>query len=385
MKVFKDLIMQKTTLVAIGALLLFQLVFGIVWLTSYSEVHQRTNLATIGVISERVEVKELLNLESQIDFNINYYEQLDSALADLQSNDIFLIIHFDDEFATNLATEQVSTLRYYINDANSLMVEGIVTPVMISVTAAVDKLNLLNSTANILGSLNMPQEQTEETLQVLASGIGSTVETLNPIETHAEKMIPLMVVLSSFVGSMVMAMFMNQSVISLRTKPCCKWKLYVSWLIVNLLSAIVIGLISGFIILLSNLSFNDFSFLNFWLFQSISLLSFMLITALFLILFNQLGMAINIFLLSTQLVTSGILVPQLFLTDFYQGLSNWLPATYMASGIYKILFTDMKVTGEITNLVISIALSLVAIFIVILIQSKLKEVKKNKVKSTVGI
>ncbi|MEC2074303.1 ABC transporter permease [Alkalihalophilus marmarensis] len=385
MKVFKDLIMQKTTLVAIGALLLFQLVFGIVWLTSYSEVHQRTNLATIGVISERVEVKELLNLESQIDFNINYYEQLDSALADLQSNDIFMIIHFDDEFATNLATEKVSTIRYYINDANSLMVESIVTPVMISVTAAVDKFNLLNSTANILGSLNMPQEQTEETLQVLASGIGSTVETLNPIETHAEKMIPLMVVLSSFVGSMVMAMFMNQSVTSLSTKPCCKWKLYVSWLIVNLLSAIVIGLISGFIILLSNLSFNDFSFLNFWLFQSISLLSFMLLTALFLILFNQLGMAINIFLLSTQLVTSGILVPQLFLTDFYQGLSNWLPATYMASGIYKILFTDMKVTGEITNLLISIALSLVAILIVIFAQVKLKEVKNNKVKSTAGI
>ncbi|MDV2684020.1 ABC transporter permease [Alkalihalophilus lindianensis] len=385
MKVFVDLIKQRTSIIAIGALLLFQLVFGIVWLTSYSEVHQRTELATVGFLSENEALKELIDLENQIDFQVQYYDQLESAISDLQNNEIFLIIYLDEEFATNLRMNQMPSIKYYTNDATSLMVESIVTPIMLGVTASIDKMILLNSTGEMLTALDVPLEQAQEALSVLSSGMNSTVENINPIETHAEKMIPLMVVLSSFVGTMVMAMFMNQSVMALKTKPCCKWKLYISWLIVNLLSAIIVGLVSGFIILISNLNINDFNLLNLWLFQSVGLFSFMLLTALFLIMFNQLGMAVNIFLLSAQLVTSGTLIPQLFLTDFYQELSNWLPATYMASGLYKILFTDLSVTSEIGSLLLAIGISLVAILITLFFKLKLEAIKSKKEKRAVAV
>ncbi|WP_088104082.1 YhgE/Pip domain-containing protein [Halalkalibacter urbisdiaboli] len=382
MKIIFELIKQKTSLMALGSLLIFQLVFGIVWLTSYSQVQDKMIDLPVGVVIENEQLESVIDFESQVDLNIQRFEHLDLAAAALQDKQIYLLIHLTDEFAQSVMNPQESpVINYYVNDANPLIVSSVTNRIEATFTSTVNDLVKVSNANYVVEQLNVQDENKGNIVNVITKGVNSSEARLNEINTFSEQMIPLMMILAAFTGSMVMAMFMNQSVTNLKTRNCCKWRLYLSWLLINVVCSLFIGLVSSLLVLISELSINDFSFFSFWMFQTITLLTFMLLTSFFVVLFGQLGMAFNIFLLSAQLVTSGTLVPQLFLTNFYEGLSEFLPATYVAEGIYRILFTDLGVVNEVQSLV---TISGIAIFFIALTISckaqfeKLKEKKLSK-------
>jgi uncharacterized phage infection (PIP) family protein YhgE len=80
------------------------------------------------------------------------------------------------------------------------------------------------------------------------------------------------------------------------------------------------------------------NYLSLWLFYSLSLISFMCFSQMFLTLFGMPGMMLNIISLSTQLITSGIIIPREMLSGFYHTLSNFLPATYAVRGMMNLHF-----------------------------------------------
>ncbi|MFB7156364.1 hypothetical protein [Lysinibacillus sp. NPDC056232] len=87
-------------------------------------------------------------------------------------------------------------------------------------------------------------------------------------------------------------------------------------------------------------------------------------------------MIFNICALSMQLVTSGVLVPQAMLSDFYYKLASLLPASYGADGYYTIIFggsTDNLMSNcSSLGMIIAVTLAISAIVVAF---------KKSKVKS----
>jgi uncharacterized phage infection (PIP) family protein YhgE len=90
----------------------------------------------------------------------------------------------------------------------------------------------------------------------------------------------------------------------------------------------------------------------------------MFFAQIFLLLFGNAGMLFNIVVLSAQLVSSGAMVPRELLSDFYHGLSLYLPATYAVQGNMNLLFGGPSVAGPSWGLLM-IMLASVAVGVVI--------------------
>ncbi|CAM5592585.1 ABC-2 type transporter transmembrane domain-containing protein OS=Lysinibacillus sphaericus OX=1421 GN=LS41612_14120 PE=4 SV=1 [Lysinibacillus sphaericus] len=95
--------------------------------------------------------------------------------------------------------------------------------------------------------------------------------------------------------------------------------------------------------------------------------AFLCLAQVFVILFGNLGMIFNICALSLQLVTSGVLVPNAMLSDFYHRVASLLPATYGADGYYTIIFggntesliSNSSALGMI--IVVTLAIAIIAV------------------------
>ncbi|WP_212975477.1 hypothetical protein [Bacillus sp. J14TS2] len=79
-------------------------------------------------------------------------------------------------------------------------------------------------------------------------------------------------------------------------------------------------------------------------------------------------------IISSQIVFQGKLIP-----EFYQVLGNWLPGTYYADEIYKILFGGSSLASSIRFLFIMVAVFLAVTAIAFLIRKNL--FLNNKTKS----
>lgn len=87
-----------------------------------------------------------------------------------------------------------------------------------------------------------------------------------------------------------------------------------------------------------------------------------------------------------QLVTSGALVPQAMLSDFYNKLASLLPATYGADGYFTIIFggsTD-NLMSDCSSLGMIIAVTLtISTIVVALKKSKVQSKREQIVPATI--
>jgi len=173
-----------------------------------------------------------------------------------------------------------------------------------------------------------------------------------------------MMVLSSFVGSMIMAMNLQQSSMAIQTLS--KWQKLWTRFVIHAASAIVISAIGSSLVLAFG-GQSAHGFLAMWGFQAVFLMTFMFFTQMFVVLFGVGGMLFNIIGMSVQLVTSGAMVPREMLSPFYLELSRYLPATYAVEGSMNLLFggpgvgSDVGVLLGMTAIAAVVALAAVAL------------------------
>lgn len=115
-------------------------------------------------------------------------------------------------------------------------------------------------------------------------------------------MAPMMMLLASYVGTMIMSMNMAQSSLALAASGMGRWRLFAARNIINAAAAVFVSLIGSSLLLLLGGQAEQ-GFLALWGFQSLSVLAFILLSQLSLLLFGMGGMLMNILLLSVQLVT----------------------------------------------------------------------------------
>lgn len=184
------------------------------------------------------------------------------------------------------------------------------------------------------------------------------VEKTNNVAGFAASMVPLMVVLASFVGAMIMSQNMQIAAGKLKSL-FSKWSIFLARQGINLIVSLVLAGLTLVLISLFHIELQTGLFTA-WIFQSLSFFTFLCLAQIFLILFGNLGMVFNIVAMATQLVSSGTIVPQEMLSGFYQSVGSLLPAAHVAQGYYSLVFGGGDLTGNAFSL-----LYMVGVFLLI--------------------
>lgn len=357
-----------TTKVGIITAITFQLLFSIIWMTGYSGVSDNTKNLKIAIVNEDQAMggKIVQSLQSNLPFQTEVIASNEEAQSKLNLREVQMVMHISPDFSKKLQTPgQTAPITYTVNESNPSMTKSIMQAVAGNITATVNKEAVAAGASAVLTQMNpqLPAEQATQIAQGLASKVSSDIQSTNKVKDMPNQMLPMMLVLASIVGTMIMGM--NFSVTTnLLGASLSKTQKMAARIGITVVAAIVVGLISA-IMVVSLGGHVDKGFVALWGFESLFLLTFALVAQMFLTLFGNAGMLFNIAMLSLQLVSSGAIVPRELLSDFYHSISNFFPATYAVNGLMNILFGGPGVGSEVGFLFVIAAVALVIDMVVV--------------------
>lgn len=372
----------RETYIGIVATIAFQLIFFSIWMTAYDGINDRTDNLTIGYISEDAAFgQEVIDgLKKSLPFASKDFTSIDRAEKDLENRYIHMIIHIPAEFTAQLKAGKEANIIYFINQANASLAKTMMEGVAKQTTKEVNHQLYPVQQGEIVKAFSqqfsqLPMEQNsallvQDTVTTTIMGVKdriveSTIIKTNDAKGFAANFVPLMVIISSFVGAMVMIM-QHQQAAQMVQDSVSKWSLFFARQLLNFAVAFILPLLTIGLMQLFAIS-SDESLFTIYFFQAFMFWAFLCLAQVFVILFGNLGMIFNICALSLQLVTSGVLVPNAMLSDFYHRLASLLPATYGADGYYTIIFggntesliSNSSALGMI--IVVTLAIAIIAV------------------------
>lgn len=356
--------LQKTpTKVGIATAILFQLIFSIVWMTGYDGVTDNTSNLNIAIVNEDAGFGKQMadQLAGSLPFGVSQEASLDEAKQKLDRRDVQMIVHIPSDFSARLQAQgQKGELFYVINESNPAMIKSVMTSVASNVTALANKQAIAAGAQAVLTQMNVPAAEAQGTAAALSEQVTAHIQSTHPVNGMNNQMVPMMLVLASYVGSMIMGMNLQQASAMIGGQVG-RWHKFAARAVLNVVAAVVTGLVgTSFVMLLGGQAAHGFMAL--WGYETLCLLAFLFFSQLFLILLGNAGMLLNIIMLSAQLVSSGAMVPRELLSGFYYELGRYLPATYAVEGNMNLLFGGPDIghaaTGLAGILLCSLALGL---------------------------
>lgn len=330
---------KPATIIGIVTAMMFQVIFSLIWMTGYEGVYDNTNHLKIAVVNEDPglggKLEELL--AKSLPFQVVNISSAEQAKAMLNEREIQMVMHIPADFSNRVRTPgQQAKIHYTINESNPPLIKSMMQSAADSVTASVSKEAMALGAQAILTKAQAPAPEVLETAQGLTDRVGSQFDYTNRVQGMNNQMVPMMMVLASFVGAMIMGMNLQQAT-GMLGSGYSKWHKFGARVFINVTSALVIALIGSSLVHALGGQMSA-GFVTFWLFQALFLMTFMFFTQMFLIVFGMGGMLLNISMLSIQLVSSGAMVPRELLGSFYFSISEYLPATYAVEGGMNLLF-----------------------------------------------
>ncbi|WP_166245185.1 YhgE/Pip domain-containing protein [Paenibacillus turpanensis] len=353
MGVVRALLSKQTTKAGIITAIMFQLIFSVIWMTGYQGINDNMKNLTIAVVNEDQGIgKQIVEQVKAVPFQVIEENSLESAQALLENRSIQMVMHIPANFSQQLQTNgSQAALGYYINESNPQLIKSVMSSASATITGAVGKQVTIAGTQSVLTqAAGMPAEQAGAAAQQLSNKLTSELTSIHPVQNFASQMVPMMTVLASYVGSMLLAMNMEISS-GMTGGAFSKWQRFAGRNLINVAAALIVSLAgSGMVLALGGQS--EQGFFTMWMFQALFVLVFMLTAQVFILLLGVPGMLFNIILLSAQLVSSGAMVPRELLSGFYHGLSVIMPATYAVQGNMNILFGGSGTAGDVSALLI---------------------------------
>ncbi|GIP18319.1 hypothetical protein J40TS1_39610 [Paenibacillus montaniterrae] len=344
MNTFKSFFKSNLTFVGIGVAFTFLLIFFTVWLTAYDGVTDRMNNLKVGVVNDDASFNSSLLTES-LPFTTTTIAQQSDGTEQLNKRELDMLIVVPQSFTEDIAAN-TAVMTYYINQASPSLSKQIMENAAKEATAKINEQVFAMKKEQVI---NAPEAYIKDGVQSLSmQGVQPEIIKLNQTEGFAASMIPLLVVLASFVGSMLMSMNLFQA--SQKLAPFHnKWSILFSRFLIQFIVSVLLSALTISLLLLFKFELHVSVWEGF-MFQVLVYLAFLCLTQMFTVVFGLAGMLFNIVSLSIQLVTAGVIVPRALLSDFYQSLSNIFPATYGASGYFSIIYGGTNVTGEMKML-----------------------------------
>lgn len=398
MKGVKALFQIRETYIGIAAAIAFQLIFFAVWMTAYDGVNDRSGNLSVGLLNEDSMIGQEIakQIYEKVPFNIKPYTSIEQAQSDMNERKIEMIIQIPETLTESIESGTDADIVYWINQSNASLTKTMMENTSFHLTEQVNRnlypFQINKATAQFtqqIKQLSVPKELADLIGQSVGSmlnsltdrPIGATITKINDVEEFAANLIPLMLIISSFAGAMVMVMQHEEAAQSLK-KSLSKWKLFFGRQTINIGVAFLLPLLTMGLMGLFQISSQE-HFLMIYLFQSIMFLAFLSLAQVFVFIFGNLGMVFNIGALSLQLVTSDVLVPKAMLSNWYIHVASFLPATYGADGYYTIIFGGNS--SSINENMISLVLIILVTFSISLGAVAVKEqLKKQRVSETLS-
>jgi len=347
------LLRVRETYIGIVATIAFQLIFFTIWMTAYDGVNERAEQLSIGIVVEDSVMGQQVaqNIKGSTPFGMEDYSSMKEAERALNERQINMIMQIPADFTNQIQAGKEAEIIYAINQANASvaknMMEGVAKQLTEEINQALYPMQQNQAVAVFAQQFaQLPFEQ--HTAQQITTSVKTTVMNVkdhpvdgtivktNDVKGFAANFVPLMVIISSFVGAMVMIM-QHQQAAQLVQDSLSKWQLFLARQLLNVGVAFTLPFITIGLMHLFNIDSQE-SLLSIYLFQSVMYLAFLSLAQVFVIAFGNMGMIFNICALSLQLVTSGVLVPKTMLSEGYKQVAAMLPATYGADGYYTIIF-----------------------------------------------
>ncbi|WP_010499197.1 YhgE/Pip domain-containing protein [Paenibacillus elgii] len=343
---------KPATIIGIVTAMMFQIIFSLVWMSGYQGVNENVKQLKIAVVNEDQGVGKRVEeqLVSSLPFRMISEPSLSRAQEKLNNREVQMVLHLPADFSKQLQAQgQKGRIDYYINESNPALIKSIMQGVANGVTATVGKEVAAMGMQAVLVQANMPAAQAQSVAQGISDKVQSNIESVNPVQGMHNQMVPMMMVLASYVGAMIMGMNIQQATAMLGSS-FSRWSKFGARVIINVVSAVFIALIgSSLVVAMGGQA--AAGFVSLWLFQTLFLMAFMFFSQMFLIVFGMAGMLFNIAMLSIQLVSSGAMVPRELLGGFYHTFSEYLPATYAVDGGMNVLFGGPSVSADAGALV----------------------------------
>lgn len=364
MKTIQEFMKVKTTIIGIATALLFQLIFSIVWMTGYEGVSERMDKLSIAVVNEDVQSGAVIakQLSASLPVQVTTLVDMEVARQQLDKRQIQMIVHIPANFTASAAgRDGQASIQYILNESNPSMIKSMMSSVATQITAAANKQAIAVGTQAVL-SKGMTVEEATPLSSLLSERVVSDIQSVNIVNGTNNQMVPMMMVLASFVGAMIMAQNLEVSATAISARTG-RWQRLRARFAITTTAAIVVSLVGTSLVLLLGGQAEQ-GFFALWGFQALFVLTFMIVTQTFLVLFGMAGMLINILLLSVQLVSSGAMMPRELLSGFYIHVGSVFPATYAVEGLMNLLFGGPGIGGDaVALLTITVVMALVIIIV----------------------
>lgn len=328
---------RPTTIVGIVTAVMFQIIFAVVWMTAYDGVTaaDRLKQLEVGIVASDPAGRELAGkLAKELPVSARFLESGAEAEKLLNERKIQMVMTIPRNLRDALMDPQrTAVIRYSINESNPALTASLMSSIAAQTTAAANNVAVAQGLKAAFVQGKLPTVEAAPPSKRIVSEFANK----NVVQGMNNQMAPMMLLLASYVGTMIMSMNIAQSSVALAVAGTGRWQLFAARNALNAAAAILVSLIgSALFMLLGGKAVQGF--LMMWGFQFLFVLSFSLLSQLFLILFGMAGMLMNILLLSIQLVTSGAMLPRELLSAFYHRLGAALPASHAVEGTMDILF-----------------------------------------------
>lgn len=361
-QIFKAFLKLPTTKVGIITAVLFQLIFTVVWMTGYQGMNDRMDRLNVAIVNEDQAMGTAIvqNLEQNLPVGVKSGMSLAEAQDMLQDRQVQMIVQIPADFATKAQSQESASINYFINESNPVMIKNMMTSIADNITSGINKQAITSGLAGILSAqANLSEEAAQSAANVMSERVISNVESVNVVQGMNNQMVPMMMVLASYVGAMIMGQNFQISSKALGAR-FGRWQRMAVRLIVTAASSVVVSLVGTSLVAAFGGQMAH-GFMALWGFQALFLLTFMFVAQMFLFVFDMAGMLFNILVLSVQLVSSGAMMPRELLPDFYQAIGNIFPATYAVEGLMNTLFGGTGTGGDVAALLLITAVALVLI------------------------
>ena len=351
---------QPATIAGIASALLFQLIFAVVWMTGYDGMTNRTDRLAIGIVNEDPRSGEAIvrDLKEGLPVQIRELNDSEEAARELEHRRIQMIVRIPPDFSAKAASpDETAALAFTINESNPSMIKNMMTSIAAQITASANRQAIRVGARQMFAGMRAPEEQARAAADGLSERVVADIAYTNPVRGVNNQMVPMMIVLASYVGAMIMGMNLEHANAAAAATGIGKWRRFGARMILNAGAAVLIPLV-GVPLVLALGGQSASGFLTLMGFEALFILAFILVSQMFLILFGDAGMLFNTLLLSAQLVSSGAVMPRELLPDFYRAVSEALPATYAVEGVMNLLFGGPAVDRAAVRLAAIIAAAL---------------------------
>ncbi|MCC2386526.1 YhgE/Pip domain-containing protein [Bacillus cereus] len=391
MKTLKNFFKHRETFIGIATAFAFLLIFFCVWMTAYDGVTDRVDQLKVGLVNKDKQMGTTIeeNLEKNLPFKVKSYGSVAHAKEDMDERNLDMVIQIPANFSSLLKENNNVEIKYFINQANSSLTKQIMAGATKDITQTINKniytykqklilSNLSKELSTAIPSEELAQKLSENITKVLNSlnidSVQSSVKKTNNTEGFAATMLPLLIVLASWVGAMIMSLNLNSVAEKLKSIHS-KWSIFFTRQFINIVASIILAFITLIFMSLFDIKLNTNVFET-WVFQTLVFFSFLSLTQMFVVLFGPAGMVFNIISLSLQLVTFGVIVPKAMLSDFYQTVGSYFPATYVADGYYTVIFGGSDLSHDM-NILLFVSLITIGIAMGRIIIQKNTKTKSN--------